>query len=169
MTIQDCISEDVDTIYRLYEDARLLQTSKKMVVWPYFDKRFIERGIFEKRQWKIVVNGEITCTWTITFNDKEIWGSRDNDDAIYIHRIATNPKYRGNNYVRTIVDWARIYAVNNKRKYIRLDTLGNNTKLIQYYTKSGFTFLGIEKLMNTQGLPQHYHKEPNCCRFEIEI
>ena len=169
MTIQNCITEDVDKIYNLYEDARELQTLKKMVTWPHFDKQFLEREILNKQQWKLLINEEVACNWAITFTDKEIWEDKENDDAIYIHRIVTNPTFRGNNFIKAIVDWAKLYAVENKRKYIRLDTLGNNTRLIEHYTKSGFTFLGMVKLTNTNGLPLHYQKEPNCCLFEIEI
>jgi len=47
--------------------------------------------------------------------------------------------------------------------------LGNNTRLIEYYTSAGFDFLGIFKLTNTENLAAHYQREPNCCYFEIAI
>lgn len=169
MTIENCITEDVESIYNLYEEARILQTEKQMVVWPYFDKKFIEKEVLNKQQWKLLVDKEIACNWAITFTDKEIWEDKEKGDAIYIHRIVTNPKYRGNNFVKAIVDWARPYALEKEKKFIRLDTLGNNTKLIQHYTNSGFAFLGMVKLTNTGTLPLHYQKEPNCCLFEIEL
>ena len=169
MQIQNCITADVDKILKLYEDARTLQLSKKMVVWPSFEKEFIEREIQNKQQWKILIDGEIACNWSFTFTDQEIWEDRERGDAIYIHRIATNRNFRGNNFVEKIVEWAKIFAIENDRKYVRLDTLGNNTGLIEHYTKSGFTFLGIVHLKNTKNLPMHYQEEPNCCLFEIEI
>ena len=169
MQIQNCSVEDVDNIFNLYEDARTLQLSRKTVVWPYFEKQFIENEIQNKQQWKILMDGEIACNWSITFVDQEIWEDREKGDAIYIHRIATNRNFRGNNFVVKIVDWAKNFAVENNRKYVRLDTLGNNTRLIEHYTKSGFTFLGMVELTNTKSLPLHYQQEPNCCLFEIEI
>lgn len=169
MKIENCVMTDVDTILSLYQSARDLQTQKKMVVWPMFERSFIEKEISEQRQWKLVVNDMIACNWAITFNDKEIWGEKDRNDSIYIHRIATNPAMRGNRYVDKIVDWARGYAKQKGKSFIRLDTLGNNTKLIEHYTSAGFEFLGIIKLTDTANLPGHYHTEPNCCRFEIEL
>jgi ribosomal protein S18 acetylase RimI-like enzyme len=88
---------------------------------------------------------------------------------VYIHRIATNPDFRGHNFVGSIVDWAKEYANKHQKNFIRLDTLGNNTKLIEHYTNAGFTFLGIHHLTNTASLPLHYQKEPNCCLFEIKL
>lgn len=158
---------DVDDILSLYQSARDLQTQKKMVVWPVFERSFIENEIVEQRQWKLVNDGIIACNWAITFHDKEIWGEKDKNDSIFIHRIATHPAMRGNRYVDTIVDWARSYATEKKKSFIRLDTLGNNTKLIEHYQSAGFDFLGITKLTDTSNLPGHYQTEPNCCRFEI--
>jgi ribosomal protein S18 acetylase RimI-like enzyme len=169
MDIRNCIISDADAILKLYVAAMQLQTEKKMVVWPQFEKAFIEKEIEEKRQWKLVSGDEIACNWAITFDDKQILGERDDNNSIYIHRIATNPKFRGNRFVDVITAWARNYAKAIGRKYIRLDTLGNNVKLIEHYTSAGFHFLGITKLENVGGLPGHYQQEPNCCRFEIEL
>jgi ribosomal protein S18 acetylase RimI-like enzyme len=167
--ITNCTLADADSILALYDAAINLQTQKNTVVWPVFKKTFIEMEIEEGRQWKLVIGGEIACNWAITFNDKEIWAERDKNDSIYIHRIATNPSFRGNRFIDDIVDWARTYAQSKDKQYIRLDTLGNNTRLIQHYMSAGFNFLGIFTLDNTQGLPAHYHGEPNCCLFEMPI
>ncbi len=169
MEISSCLVEDVDAVFNLYEQARILQRLKNMVVWPFFEKKFLENEIINGQQWKLVSDGEIACNWTIAVADKEIWEEKESGDAIYIHRITTNPNFRGNNFVTKIVEWAKVFAIENKRKYVRLDTLGNNTKLIEHYTKSGFTFLGIFKLTNTTNLPAHYQIEPNCCLFEIVV
>jgi ribosomal protein S18 acetylase RimI-like enzyme len=169
MEIKNCLKRDANEILSLYEAARNLQTQRKMVIWPHFDKSFIEKEINEQRQWKIVIDKTFVCNWAITFDDKEIWGEKDRNDAIYIHRICTNPQLRGNRYIDSIVEWAKIYAKQLGKRYVRLDTLGNNTKLIEHYTSSGFEFLGMFKLTDTATLPKHYQDEPNCCLFEIDL
>ena len=132
MQIENCVREDVDTILKLYDDARAHQVARKMVVWPFFEKEFLQSEINNKQQWKIVMDGEIACNWAIVFADEAIWEDKEKGDAIYIHRIVTNPNFRGNNFVEKIVQWSKIYAAENKRRYIRLDTLGNNTRLIEH-------------------------------------
>jgi len=169
MEIKNCTLHDLPDILALYDEARALQIGRKMVVWPSFDESFILHEIMEKRQWKIVEGSIILCNWAITLNDKEIWEDKDNDDAIYIHRICTNPEYRGSRFIDPVVSWAIAYCQENNRKFVRLDTLGNNTKLIQHYTSSGFEFLGMVKLTTTSTLPKHYQDEPNCCLFEIDV
>ncbi|MBC9796680.1 GNAT family N-acetyltransferase [Sinomicrobium weinanense] len=98
-------------------------------------------------------------------------GSLQDDDAtssVYIHRIATNPEFRGNNFVKIIVNWAREFAESQSKKFIRMDTCGQNDRLINHYKNCGFEFLGIKKLKNTSGLPSHYHNA-DVCFFEIEL
>ena len=167
--IENCLVDDVDNILSLYQSARDLQTSKGMVVQPVFEKSFIEKEINELRQWKLVIEDTIACDWAITFSDKEIWGEKDKNDSIYIHRIATNPAFRGNRYIHKIVKWASEYAKQKEKQFVRLDTLGNNTRLIAHYTSAGFQFLGIFELTDTSNLPGHYQIEPNCCLFEIDL
>lgn len=170
MKVENCILSDLETILLLYESARQLQRRLKMVEWHIFEIPFIEFGINEKRQWKLINNdGTILCIWTITFEDKDIWEEKEKGDAIYIHRIATNPDFRGNKYIIDIVAWAKNYASALGRKYIRLDTLGNNVKLIEHYTQFGFDFLGVFHLKNTTNLPKHYHSESSCLLFEIAL
>lgn len=169
MEIKNCLLTDADKILSLYDTAIPLQTDKNMVVWPRFERSFIEKEIREARQWKLVINDQIACNWAITFNDKEIWDEKDSNNSIYIHRIATHPTFRSNRFIDIIVLWAKEYALSKDKLYVRLDTLGNNSRLIEHYTSAGFTFLGIYKISDTQNLPKHYHTEPNCCRFEIAI
>ena len=169
MVIKNCALSDLDSIFELYGAAMKLQTQKNMVVWPRFEKRLVEKEIEEQRQWKLMIDDEIACNWAITFEDKEIWGERDINNSIYIHRITTNPAFRGNRFIDAIVTWAKTYALSKGKQYVRLDTLGNNTRLIKHYTSAGFNFLGIFTLTDTQNLPAHYQKEPNCCLFEMII
>jgi ribosomal protein S18 acetylase RimI-like enzyme len=150
-------SNNIEEIFRLYKIATEFQKTRFTVHWPEFDKKLIENEISENRQWKIVVEGKIACVWATTFNDPQIWGEKRNEEpSVYIHRIATNPDFRGQNLVGEIVEWAKIYAQENQKQFIRMDTVGNNQGLINYYTKCGFDFLGLSKLINTEGLPAHY-------------
>jgi len=169
MKIENCTANDITEIFRLYRLASAYQKSKQtVVVWPEFEKQLVETEIAENRQWKLIIDGEIACVWATTFSDEQIWEERNTDSAVYIHRIATNPNFRGKNFVLIIVEWAREYAKNNDKDYVRLDTIGNNTKLIEHYTSSGFHFLGMFDLKNTDGLPDHYHNAP-ACLFEIKL
>jgi len=87
MTIQNSTLQDLDQIERLYTQARDLQTHLKMVVWPSFSKEMIVQEIEEKKQFKLMIDGQIACVWAIAFSDPQIWKEKNTDAAIYIHRI----------------------------------------------------------------------------------
>ena len=154
--IQNSNINDIDDIFRLYKLATDFQKTRFTVHWPEFDRTLIETEIAENRQWKIVTDDKIVCVWATTFNDPQIWEERNEDPAIYIHRIATNPDFRGQNLVGQIVEWVKIYVKEIQKQFVRMDTVGDNPGLINYYTKCGFDFLGLLKLKNTEGLPAHY-------------
>lgn len=149
---------DIDEIFRLYSLASAYQASvQSLVVWPVFERAMVEEELAEQRQWKLVIDNEIACVWAITFDDPLIWGARNADPALYLHRIATNPQFRGRNMVKHLVQWARQYAQQRGKSFVRLDTIGENIGLITHYTACGFTYLGLAQLTKTEGLPAHYH------------
>ena len=129
MEITNSTTADIDEIFRLYRIASKYQRKHNAVVWPEFERQLVETEIAENRQWKLIINDEIACVWAITFSDEQIWEERNADASIYIHRIAANPGHRGNNFVSVIVNWAKKYAKNNNKDFVRLDTIGNNLKL----------------------------------------
>ena len=169
MTITNSNLEDIPEIFTLYALATEFQKVQFAGnVWPVFEKELITTEVLENRQFKLMMDDKIACIWAITFNDAEIWEERDNDSSIYIHRIATNPEFRGNNFVQMIVDWAKEYAVQYEKKFIRLDTCGRNDRLIDHYQRCGFDFFGMKKLKNAAELPVHYH-DAEVCFFEIDL
>ena len=169
MTITHSNLEDIPEIFRLYKLATDFQNLKfPENQWPEFDQKLIATEINEHRQFKLIIDSKIACIWAITFSDIQIWEAQENHASIYIHRIATNPEFRGNNFVQTIVDWAKNYALKHNKQFIRMDTCGNNQKLIRHYTHCGFAYLGMKKLTNSSDLPSHYH-QAEVCFFEIRL
>lgn len=153
---------DLSTIFEIYQMASDLMKSKNQVAWPKFDEQVIIKEINELRQWKLLINNQIACIWATTLNDELIWGNEHDTTALYIHRIASHPNFRGQRMLKQIVRWADEHCLEKGLQYVRLDTVGFNKGLINVYTKNGFSFLGIKKLENTKDLAQHYSEGPVC-------
>lgn len=167
--IKNSDSNDISEIFRLYKLATDFQKVKfPSNKWPEFEQELIATEIVENRQFKLLINDKIACVWVITYSDPQIWEGSEKDAAIYIHRIATNPEFRGNNFVQKIVAWAKDYANRQGKQFIRMDTCGKNEGLINHYTNCGFNYLGIKKLKNTSELPSHYH-DADVCFFEMKL
>ena len=168
MEIQNSTPSDIEEIFRLYKMATDFQKGRSLAIWPVFEQSLVEIEIAENRQWKMVIDNKIACVWATTFSDPQIWEDRNTDPSVYIHRIATNPEFRGRNLVENIVESTKQYAKANEKRFIRMDTVGENTGLITHYTKCGFDFLGLFKLTNTDGLPSHYDKA-TVSLFQIDL
>jgi GNAT superfamily N-acetyltransferase len=168
MTIENSEHTDIPKIFDLYRIATDYMKSKNQVHWPVFSKKILINEIEEKRQWKLMINGQIACIWATALSDELIWGNENNEPSVYIHRIATNPVFRGQNLVKKLINWANEFGKNKNLKYIRMDTVGLNKGLISHYEKFGFQFLGTKEIENTNGLPEHY-KDGEVCYFQKEI
>src|SRR5690606_7226577 len=110
--------DDLAEILRLYREAATFQKIKfPGNQWPEFSRELIIKELGENRQFKIVIDDKIACIWAVTFSDPEIWEEMNIDPALYIHRIATNPNFRGHNFVAKIVSWAKDYAREHNKKF----------------------------------------------------
>lgn len=168
MHILSSTVSDIDSIFSLYDDAVVYQKTKFEKHWLAFDRVMVQKEIDENRQWKIMEGNDVACIFAITYNDPFIWKEKDIDPSIYIHRIVTNPKYHGRQYVKVIVEWAREHAKQTGKEFIRMDTWGDNEALIHYYQKCGFRFLGIITPTASDELPKHY-SAISLSLFEIKL
>lgn len=103
MKIENSKLKDVTKIFDLYRIATNYMKSKNQVYWPEFPKGLIINEIEENRQWKLLIDEQIACIWATTLNDELIWGDKNNEPSLYIHRIATNPDFRGQNLVEKLI------------------------------------------------------------------
>lgn len=159
---------DIDAIFSFYDDAIAFQKTVFKKHWKGFDRSMIEHELAKGRQWKILVNGVIACIFEVEFADPLIWKEKNDDAAIYLHRIVSSSKFRGNNFMLHIVAWSHEYARQNNCQYIRMDTWGDNPRLIAYYVKSGFNHVGFSVPEKTPALPKHY-EGIELALFEISV
>jgi ribosomal protein S18 acetylase RimI-like enzyme len=156
MPFENAVLADIEIIFDLYEKAIEFQKKVFHQSWLGFDHEMVEAEINEGRLWKIVENGRIACIYSVTYADPFIWGEKSKDSAMYIHRIVTNPEFRGHGYVRAITAWAKDFAKSRDIRFVRMDTWGDNQKLIDYYQDCGFKFLGVTTPEISDALPKHY-------------
>ena len=169
MEIMSSTIDDIDKIFCLYDDAIEYQKKVFTKQWEGFERNLIERELREHRQWKIVINDEVAAIFAISFNDKLLWKENDDQPSIYIHRIVTHSKFRGAAFMLTIIDWAKQYAKKKEKNFIRMDTWGDNQRLIDYYVKCGFTHIDTVPIIKTDSLPSHYKFNETLALLEIRI
>jgi len=167
--IEQSTLKDMDEIFRLYHLATEYQKLKfPDNLWPEFERSMVEDEIKKGYQWKLVKENQIACVWAIAYSDPYIWEEKNIDPSIYFHRIGTNPSFRGQRLVGQMVEWGREKAMAEQKKYLRMDTCGQNDRLIAHYQSMGFEFLGIKRLKDTGNLPAHYI-DADVCFFEMTV
>ena len=168
MEILNSTIHDLTAIFERYDDAIAHQKAVSHLHWLPFDPKMVEAEIEAGRQWKIVIDGQIACVFATAYSDPAIWGEKDADPSVYLHRIVTNPAFRGQNFVGAIVDWAKQHGQMLGKKFVRLDTLSDNLKLKEVYVRNGFEFIGIVRPSDPATLPSHY-SGISLGLFEIEL
>jgi ribosomal protein S18 acetylase RimI-like enzyme len=158
MLIIPSTPEDIPSIRELVDAAIAYQKLKFGKHWHGLNEAALIKEIGRQLHWKIMEGDQIASFFSIAFTDALVWDERDADPAIYLHRIVTNPAFRGRGYVPLITDWAETHGREAGLTFIRLDTNRDNARLNAYYQKCGYRFCGIKTFhdLDNPEIPKHY-------------
>ena len=168
VTIINTTKADLEKVLWLFEQAMRLQGKNGYKVWSNIDKRALESDIENNFQYKICAGNDLRCIFSVQYADPFIWRDRDRSDAIYLHRIVADPKFKGQRQFEKILAWAKQVAKTNNLKYIRMDTWADNEKIIDYYNSFGFKFMGNYKTTDAPELPAQ-NRNLNVALLEIHL
>lgn len=105
-----------------------------------------ENDIKRSELYVIEIGEQVKGTVVIsTFMDEEyipIKWLTENENNIYIHRVAIHPELQGKGYAQQLMDFAEHFAIENNYSSIRLDTFSQNTRNQKFYELRGYKRLG---------------------------
>lgn len=153
LKIVNTTKADLKTILWLFQQAIDLQGKNGYKVWSAIDSSALENEIEYGTQYKIVQDKQITAIFSVQLNDPFIWQERDQQDAIYLHRIVVHPNFKGQRQFEKVLNWARHFAQEKNLKFIRMDTWAENAQLIDYYKSFGFKCIDFYKTTDSPALP----------------
>jgi GNAT superfamily N-acetyltransferase len=154
--IINATSDDLPLIFRLFEEAILYQQKNNYTGWNTYDKDFIRTDIQQGLLYKILDQDDIVCIFSICLRDALIWREKENNDALYLHRLVLDRQFKKEKVFQLVLDWAIRFALNRGLKYIRMDTWATNRKLIDYYKSYGFVFIEDYTTVDTADLPEQH-------------
>lgn len=73
--------------------------------------------------------------------DRQIWGDVADDDALYVHRFAVSRDFAGQGLGNQMLDFAEERGRSLGKRYLRLDCVGHNRRLTEYYQRR-YSFQG---------------------------
>jgi ribosomal protein S18 acetylase RimI-like enzyme len=151
--IERTSAEDINFVYNLYDEAIQYQEKKGLAAWQGFDRSVITEDINHGHHYKLLARDQIALVFSVRYSDEIIWRDLDKGDAIYLHRIAVNPAFKGQKLFAGVLGWATQHAKENKLKFVRMDTWAHNSSLINYYQSFGFHFVENFTTPDTPHLP----------------
>ncbi len=169
LTIRPSVISAEPEFTKFWDAALAFQQSRQLPVWPAYPRELILEEIAAGRHFSAVLADETLAGYfSITLSDPFIWAGKEKGDAVYIHRICVNPDCRGNNLASAALVQANNFAVEKGRDRVRMDTWGDNQRLIDYYCACGFRYIGSQRLKASPNLAPHYHNA-NVAYFENEV
>jgi ribosomal protein S18 acetylase RimI-like enzyme len=155
-------------IYQLFDEAIFYMKANKYIGWTTYDKNYLINDLENKNQFKITIDEEILVVFSICYNDPLIWREMEKGDAIYLHRIVVNPKFKGQKQFDKILNWIKIFAAEKGLKYIRMDTWADNPNIIEYYKSFGFSHIEDYTTPNINELPEQ-HRNLKVALLEFKL
>lgn len=142
---------DVPEVQALVAEARQWLADRLIDQWqdPLPD-RVIEADVHCGRLFVIRETGGLAGMLSITHSDVETWGP-DTTRALYVHRLAVAQRHRGAQLGRTLLRWARTYALEHDCEWLRLDCAADNPGLRRYYERAGFAHVRDEVVPSPDG------------------
>jgi len=153
--IRHTTPEDLASVYELFEHSIVYQERHGYPAWKNYDKGAIVRDIENGHQYKIMIDGTIALVFSVAYSDKVIWREMDQGESIYLHRIVTNPQFKGQRLFGQILAWCHQHIREKGLRSIRMDTWADNPTIIQYYRSFGFEVVDNFTTPNSVELPLH--------------
>jgi len=168
--IENATIEDLSFVYELFDQSIIYQEKKGYPVWKNYDKQTLINDVDNKHQYKIIINGLIAMVFSVCYSDKILWREMEKGDAIYLHRIVVNPKFKGQRLFGLILEWAITHAKSKNLKFIRMDTWAEDHNIIDYYKAFGFYFIEDFNTPDIPELPVHNRNIPLALlEYDLEI
>jgi GNAT superfamily N-acetyltransferase len=135
--------EDSVIVADLLDEATVWVGDLGFSQWPHPFPRDQLAAAIERGEVYVVESedGEAVATVTMLVDDPAYWGARP-PDAFYVHKLAVRRDRAGRGIGAAVVEWANAEAAEAGREFLRLDCLGDNPRIRDYYEDLGFQHRG---------------------------
>jgi ribosomal protein S18 acetylase RimI-like enzyme len=146
--IRKANSSDLNTLLEITSSCAKLMESKGIFQWndSYPSFSAFENDVTNNWLYVNIKEEEIIgCICISNFMDEEYQSVKwltDNNNNIYIHRLAINPTHQKMGYAQEMMSFAEGFARKNNYDSIRLDTFSKNVRNQHFYQKRDYKKLG---------------------------
>ncbi|MBA3734936.1 MAG: GNAT family N-acetyltransferase [Actinobacteria bacterium] len=139
MNVKRARHEDADTVAGLLDEATVWVGELGFDQWPLPFPRGELTDAIDRGEVYLVEgeDGEPVATLALLHDDPMYWPDRP-PDAFYLHKFAVRRDRAGRGIGAAVVEWANAEAAEAGREFLRLDCLGDNPRIRDYYEGLGF-------------------------------
>ena len=143
MNVRRAQQEDAVTVAGLLDEATVWVNDLGFSQWPLpFPRDQLAAAIGRGEVYVVESeDGEAVATVSMLPDDPLYWGDQP-PDAYYVHKLAVRRDQAGRGIGAAVVEWANAEAAEAGREFLRLDCLGDNPGIRDYYEDLGFEHRG---------------------------
>ncbi len=140
--------KDIDNIIKITQACARHMEEQGIYQWnSYYPSKAVFENDFNNDELYIIerhksIVGCMAITPKMSSCYSNVEWLETNNNAIYVHRLAIDPKFQGNGFAQELMNFAENYAKNNKYHSVRLDTFSKNTRNQKFYELRGYKRLG---------------------------
>lgn len=155
---------DIEPIMTMTKACAKAMIAKGIYQWNehYPNPSAFKNDIKQQELYVLEINGEVKGSIVISvFMDEEyipIKWLTNNENNIYIHRLAVHPELQGKGYAQQLMDFAENFAIENNFSSIRLDTFSQNKRNQKFYELRGYKRLGDIYFPKQSKFPFHCYE-----------
>ena len=139
---------DIESIMKLTKACAKAMIANGIYQWNehYPSASAFENDVKRNELYVLEINTVVKGTIVVsTLMDEEyvpIKWLTENDNNIYIHRLAIHTELQGKGYAQQLMNFAEQFAIENSYTSIRLDTFSQNKRNQKFYELRGYKRLG---------------------------
>lgn len=137
---------EFDAVYGILHENAIWILSKGIIQWPLdwleSIRPEIKAAIESELFYAVEVDNTLAAVIEIRSTPEDLWNNNQ-DEALYIHKLAIQRKYADRGLGRNILDLIKLKARQKNIEFLRLDCVAHNDKLRAYYESCGFNLKGI--------------------------
>jgi len=146
--IRTARAKDIDSLMEITHACAIHMTRQGIHQWNehYPSKNTFINDLSRKELYVLEIDGKVIgCVVISTHMDDEynpIQWLTQNNNSIYVHRLAIEPNNQVKGYAQKLMDFAESKAKEHGFNSIRLDTFSKNLRNQRFYERRGYQRLG---------------------------
>jgi len=165
--IRKATPKDLPEIKRLTEACAKTLQAQNIFQWNknYPSREKLAKDIQKKELYLWEEDRKIVSIIVLTSNMSDVYKDiewlSDNENNLYVHRLATHPDYWGKSYARKMMYFAEETAKKNNYSSIRLDTFSQNKRNQRFYEARNYKRIGDVYFPDKSVHPFHCYEKLN--------